>query len=94
MPALRQPRVAHVGCSFGGSGRAVALVAGKVAVAMGAHSRLGHASLLHLLSSDLVQYIGMLLEQRRSGERLCEGEAMIERSPSVSRIIADAEAAA
>jgi len=66
----------------------------KVAVAMGAHSRLGHASLLHLLSSDLVQYIGMLLEQRRSGERLCEGEAMIERSPSVSQIIADAEAAA
>jgi alpha-tubulin suppressor-like RCC1 family protein len=63
------------------------LKAQKLAVAMGGHGRLGHASLMCLLSSDLVQYIGSLLTQRRSGAALTEGEAMIERSPSVSRII-------
>ena len=54
---------------------------------MGGHGRLGHASLVCLLSSDLVQFIGSLLVQRRSGAALTEGEEMIERSPSVSSLI-------
>ena len=65
-----------------------------MAVAMGGHGRLGHKSLMCLLSSDLVQFIGSLLVQRRSGEALTDGELMIERSPSVSKQIEEMRLAA
>ena len=56
----------------------------KVAVAMGGHLRLGHASKLHMLTQDLLEDICSHLVAPRSGPALINGEAMVARSPSLS----------
>lgn len=61
----------------------------RVAVAMAGHRRLGSAQgcLLHRLSQDLVMCICSMIDLRRSGIALTEGEAILRRSPSLAMLM-------